>query len=48
MLALSVPISQTARPNLPIKRTSSGSTLKAFISFWALRTLLPRAAHVKR
>ena len=48
MLALSVPISQTARPNLSIKRTSFGSTLKDLISFWTLRTLLPGAAHVKR
>ena len=35
-------------PNPSIERTSTGKPLQALISFWALRGLPARAAHVKR
>ena len=38
----------TATPNPSIERTRSGRLLQAIISFLALRSLPPRAAHVKR
>ena len=34
--------------NPSIERTRTGIALQALISFWALRTLPVRAAHVKR
>ena len=37
-----------ATPNPSIERTRTGRQLQAFISFWALRRLPVRAAHVKR
>ena len=37
-----------ATPNPSIERTRTGRRLQAFISFWALRHLPARAAHVKR
>ena len=37
-----------AMPNPSIERTRTGMALQAFISFWALRALPARAAHVKR
>ena len=37
-----------ARPNPSIERTRTGRALQALISFWALRALPARAAHVKR
>ena len=36
------------QPNHSIERTHTGIALQAFISFWALRALPVRAAHVKR
>ena len=36
------------RPNPSIERTRTGIALQALISFWALRALPARAAHVKR
>ena len=36
------------RPNPFIERTRTGMALQALISFWALRALSARAAHVKR
>ena len=36
------------RPNPSIERTRTGMALRALISFWALRALPARAAHVKR
>ena len=36
------------RPNPSIERTRTGMALQALISFWALRALPARAAHVKR
>ena len=38
----------TETPNPSIERTRTGRALQAFISFWALRALPARAAHVKR
>ena len=35
-------------PNPSIERTRTGMALQALISFWALRALPARAAHVKR
>ena len=35
-------------PNPSIERTRTGMALQALISFWALRALSARAAHVKR
>ena len=35
-------------PNPSIERTRSGGAGLAFISFWALRALPARAAHIKR
>ena len=34
--------------NPSIERTRTGMALQAFISFWALRAMPARAAHVKR
>ena len=39
---------QGAWPNPSIERTHTGMALQALISFWALRALPARAAHVKR
>ena len=38
----------TETPNPSIERTRAGMALQALISFWALRALSARAAHVKR
>ena len=35
-------------PNPSIERTRASMALQALISFWALRALPARAAHVKR
>ena len=35
-------------PNPSIERTRTGMALQALISFWALRALPERGAHVKR
>ena len=40
--------SRLPTPNPSIERTRTGRQLQAFISFWALRCLPARAAHVKR
>ena len=38
----------TLGPNPSIERTHNGRRLQALTSFWALRALPARAAHVKR
>ena len=43
-----LPHSERATPNPSIERTRTGMALQALISFWALRALPARAAHVKR
>ena len=51
MHVLSAPADFTHRaltPNPSIERTRTGMALQALISFWALRAMPARAAHVKR
>ena len=43
-----VRVSRALRPNPSIERTRTGRALQALISFWALRALPARGAHVKR
>ena len=40
--------SSAVTPNPSIERTRTGMALQALTSFWALRALPARAAHVKR
>jgi hypothetical protein len=39
---------RVVRPNPSIERIRNGKPRRAFISFWAMRVLPLRAAHVKR
>ncbi len=41
-------LASPAWPNPSIERTRNGMPRLAFISFWAMRVLPLRAAHVKR
>ena len=43
-----MPSSTISPPNPSFERTHHGRPLQAFISFWALRAVPERSAHVKR